>query len=124
MDVRRTFDILAHQLANSPKADAFAAKLDGQWVPTSTQQVQDQANLVSLGLVALGLQHGDKVAIISMNRPEWMLADFGIAQIGATSVPMYHSITVEDYNQSGMHMYDIRTVAATDAQLYLYAPPR
>ncbi|MBF9236409.1 long-chain fatty acid--CoA ligase [Hymenobacter sp. BT683] len=97
MDVRRTFDILPHQLANSPKSDAFAAKIDGQWVPTSTQQVLDQANLVSLGLVSLGLKHGDKVAIISMNRPEWMLADFGIAQIGAVSVPMYPSITVEDY---------------------------
>ena len=97
MDVRRTFDILAYQLGNSPKPDAFAAKIDGQWVPTSTQHVQDQANLVSLGLVSLGLKHGDKVAIISMNRPEWMLADFGIAQIGAVSVPMYPSITVEDY---------------------------
>lgn len=97
MDVRRTFDILPQQLATSPKKDVFAAKLNGQWVPKSTQQVQDEANLVSLGLVALGLQHGDKVAIISMNRPEWMLADFGIAQIGAVSVPMYPSITVEDY---------------------------
>jgi long-chain acyl-CoA synthetase len=97
MDVRRTFDILAHQLANSPKPDAFAAKIDGQWVPTSTQQVQDQANLISLGLTSLGLKHGDKVAIISMNRPEWMLTDFGISQIGAVSVPMYPSITVEDY---------------------------
>ncbi|SFQ39929.1 AMP-dependent synthetase/ligase [Hymenobacter arizonensis] len=97
MDVRRTFDILAHQLANSPKSDAFAAKIDGQWVPTSTQQVQDQANLVSLGLTSLGLKRGDKVAIISMNRPEWMLTDFGISQIGAVSVPMYPSITVEDY---------------------------
>ena len=97
MDVRRAFDILPHQLAKSPKSDALAAKIDGQWVPTSTQQLQDQANLVSLGLVSLGLKHGDKVAIISMNRPEWMLADFGISQIGAVSVPMYPSITVEDY---------------------------
>ncbi|MFC7666170.1 AMP-binding protein [Hymenobacter humi] len=97
MDVRRTFDILPHQLASFPKKDALAAKIDGQWVPTSTQQVQDEANLVSLGLVALGLKRGDKVAIISMNRPEWMLTDFGIAQIGAVSVPMYPSITVEDY---------------------------
>ena len=117
MDVRRTFDILAHQLANSPKADAFAAKLDGQWVPTSTQQAQDQANLVSLGLVALGLKHGDKVAIISMNRPEWMLADFGIAQIGATSVPMYPSITVEDYRYIFTDA-GVRAVFVADQKLY------
>jgi len=117
MDVRRTFDILTHQLANSPKADAFAAKIDGQWVPTSTQQVQDQANLVSLGLVSLGLRHGDKVAIISMNRPEWMLADFGIAQIGATSVPMYPSITVEDYRYIFTDA-GVRAVFVADQKLY------
>ncbi|MBF9221854.1 AMP-dependent synthetase/ligase [Hymenobacter ruricola] len=97
MDVRRAFDILPHQVANAPKSDALASKIDGQWVPLSSQQLLDQANLVSLGLVSLGLKRGDKVAIISMNRPEWMLADFGISQIGATSVPMYPSITVEDY---------------------------
>src|SRR6476469_8728211 len=97
MDVRRAFDILPHQIAKSPKPDALASKIDGNWVPISSQQIQDQANLVSLGLVSLGLKRGDKVAIISMNRPEWMLADFGISQIGATSVPMYPSITVEDY---------------------------
>ena len=97
MDVRRSFDILAHQIATAPQPDALAAKINGQWVPRSSQQVQDEANLISLGLMKSGLQRGDKVAIISLNRPEWMLADFGIGQIGATSVPMYPSITVEDY---------------------------
>jgi long-chain acyl-CoA synthetase len=97
MDIRRAFDILTYQLANSPKQDAFAAKINGQWVPKSSQQVQEEANYVSLGLLKLGLKPGDKVAIISMNRPEWMLTDFGISQIGAISVPMYPSITVEDY---------------------------
>jgi len=97
MDVRRSFDILASQLEKFPQADALAAKIDGRYVPLSSQQVQEQTNLVSLGLLKLGLKKDDKVAIISMNRPEWLLADFGIAQIGATSVPMYPSITVEDY---------------------------
>jgi len=97
MDVRRSFDILANQLEKFPKSDALAAKINGRYEPLSTQQVQDQANLVSLGLLKLGLKKDDKVAIISMNRPEWLLADFGIAQIGGTSVPMYPSITVEDY---------------------------
>ncbi|RZK38448.1 MAG: long-chain fatty acid--CoA ligase [Hymenobacter sp.] len=97
MDIRRSFDILANQIEKFPQADALAAKLNGHYVPLSSQQVQAQANLVSLGLLALGLKKDDKVAIISMNRPEWLLADFGIAQIGGTSVPMYPSITVEDY---------------------------
>ncbi|GAA3985471.1 long-chain fatty acid--CoA ligase [Hymenobacter antarcticus] len=117
MDVRRAFDILAHQLANFPKSDALASKIDGQWVPISTQQVQDQANLVSLGLASLGLKRGDKVAIISMNRPEWMLADFGISQIGATSVPMYPSITVEDY-QYIFADAGVRAIFVADQQLF------
>ena len=117
MDVRRAFDILPHQLANSPKKDALAAKIDGQWVPKSSQQLQDEANLVSLGLVALGLKHGDKVAIISMNGPEWMVADFGISQIGATSVPMYPSITVDDYKYIFTDA-GVRAVFVADKKLF------
>ena len=117
MDVRRTFDILAHQLANSPKADALAAKINGQWMPKSTQELQNEANIVSLGLVALGLKRDDKVALISMNRPEWMLADFGIAQIGAVSVPMYPSITVEDYKYIFTDA-GVRAVFVADQKLY------
>ncbi|GAB2949057.1 long-chain fatty acid--CoA ligase [Hymenobacter coalescens] len=94
---RRSFDILAHQLKNSPKPDALAAKRDGQWQKWTTQQLVDYSNLVSLGLRQLGIGKDDKVAIISMNRPEWMFADFGIAQIGAVTVPMYPTITTEDY---------------------------
>jgi long-chain acyl-CoA synthetase len=97
MDVRRSFDILANQLEKFPKSDSLAAKINGRYEPLSSQQVQDQTNQVSLGLLKLGLKKDDKVAIISMNRPEWLIADFGIAQIGGTSVPMYPSITVEDY---------------------------
>jgi long-chain acyl-CoA synthetase len=117
MDVRRAFDILTHQIAESPKSDALASKIDGKWVPISSQQVQDQANLVSLGLVSLGLKRGDKVAIISMNRPEWMLADFGISQIGATSVPMYPSITVEDYKYIFTDA-GVRAVFVADQKLF------
>ncbi|WP_319805457.1 AMP-dependent synthetase/ligase [Hymenobacter weizhouensis] len=97
MDIRRTFDILPHLEQKYNKPDCFAAKVNGQWTPLSTDEVVRQANQVSLGLRQLGIGRGDKVALISMNRPEWMISDFGIAQLGATSVPMYPSITVEDY---------------------------
>jgi long-chain acyl-CoA synthetase len=117
MDVRRSFDILANQLEKFPKPDALAGKINGQYVPLNSQQVQDQVNLVSLGLLRLGLKRSDKVAIISMNRPEWLLADFGIAQIGATSVPMYPSITVEDYKYIFTDA-DVKAVFVADAKLY------
>ena len=97
MDIRRTFDILPHLQQKYNKPDCFAAKIDGQYTPMSTDEVVAQVNQASLGLRSLGIGKDDKVAIISMNRPEWMIADFAIAQLGATSVPMYPSITVEDY---------------------------
>jgi long-chain acyl-CoA synthetase len=117
MDVRRSFDILTNQLEKFPKSDSLAAKINGHYEPLSTQQVQQQANQVSLGLLQLGLKKDDKVAIISMNRPEWLLADFGIAQIGATSVPMYPSITVEDYKYIFTDA-GVRAVFVADQHLY------
>ncbi|MCC3155668.1 long-chain fatty acid--CoA ligase [Hymenobacter sp. 15J16-1T3B] len=93
----RAFDILPYQLATAPKADCLAAKRNGEWQKWSTQQVLDSVNLVSLGLRQIGIGKDDKVAIISMNRPEWLYADFGISQLGAVTVPMYPTITTEDY---------------------------
>ncbi|WP_223653831.1 AMP-dependent synthetase/ligase [Hymenobacter psoromatis] len=117
MLARRSFDIIAAQLESFPKSDSLAAKINGHYEPLSTQQVQEQTNLVSLGLLKLGLKKGDKVAIISMNRPEWLLADFGIAQLGAVSVPMYPSITVEDYKYIFTDA-GVRAVFVSDQHLY------
>ena len=117
MLARRSFDIIAAQLEKFPKSDSLAAKINGRYEPLSTQQVQEQTNLVSLGLLKLGLKKDDKVAIISMNRPEWLLADFGIAQIGAVSVPMYPSITVEDYKYIFTDA-GVRAVFVSDQSLF------
>ena len=117
MEVRRSFDILPYQLENFPKPDCLAAKRDGSWQKLSTQEVIDQVNLVSLGLHQLGVGKDDKVAIISMNRPEWMLADYGIAQLGAVSVPMYPTITVADYR----HIFSdagVKAVLVSDEKLH------
>ncbi|SDY78244.1 AMP-dependent synthetase/ligase [Hymenobacter psychrophilus] len=97
MEIRRTFDILPHLQKQYNKADCLAAKIDGHYQPMSTDEVVRQVNEASLGLRALGIGKDDKVALISMNRPEWMIADFAIAQLGAVSVPMYPTITTEDY---------------------------
>ncbi len=95
--VTRAFDILAYQLATYPKPDCLAWKENGAWLKWSTQDVIDRVNAVSYGLLRLGVAAGDKVAIVSLSRPEWVLSDFGIQQTGATTVPMYPTITVEDY---------------------------
>lgn len=97
MNVTRVFDLLHYQLNNFPKEDALSNKVNGEWVKYSTQDWIEKSNLISLGLLKLNVGKNDKVAIVSFNRPEWNFVDYGIQQIGAVSVPMYPTITVEDY---------------------------
>ncbi len=116
MTPTRTFDLLTRLAGNMPEADLLVEKKAGRWQPLSTSRVQELSNHVTLGLRALGLGHGDKVAIISHNCPEWVVADLGIAQLGAVSVPMYPTITVEDYR----HIFQdagVRAVLVADADL-------
>ena len=97
MEISRVFDLLEYQSENYPKTDAVSAKINGKWVKYSTQAVIEQSNLVALGLLRLGIGKDDKVAIISESRPEWLFTDYGIQKTGAVSVPMYPTITAEDY---------------------------
>ena len=117
MNVTRTLDLLPYQQQHFPKADCLAAKVNGTWQKHSTQDVQDYANKVSLGLLKLGLGKDDKIAIISFNRPEWVFVDFGIQQIGATSVPLYPTITVEDYRYI-LNDAEVKAIFVADASLY------
>ncbi|MDX2189318.1 MAG: long-chain fatty acid--CoA ligase [Bacteroidota bacterium] len=97
MEIKRVFDLLEMQLQKYPKTDALANKVNGSWKTYSTTEYQTIANKISIALVKKGIQKDDKVAIISPNRPEWNFVDIGIQQIGAVSVPIYPTVTVEDY---------------------------
>ncbi|MBX9850761.1 MAG: long-chain fatty acid--CoA ligase [Cytophagaceae bacterium] len=97
MEVTRVFDLLPYQLEKFPQPDAIVNKVNGQWVKYSTQDLIKAANDISLGLIKLGIKKDDKIAIISSNRPEWNFVDYGVQQLGAVSVPMYPTITEEDY---------------------------
>lgn len=95
--ITRVFDFLAYQENVQPIPDAFAHKANGAWKTYSTQEVRRQANLVSLGLLKLGLQKGDVVAVISENRPEWNFVDLGVIQIGCVVVPLYPNASSNDF---------------------------
>ena len=97
MEPARLFDLLYQQLSLFPVPDSLAGKQNGQWVKYSTKEVVDIVNRLSIGLWKAGIAKGDKVAIISENRPEWNFVDFAVQQLGAVSVPMYPTITEEDY---------------------------
>ena len=95
--ITRVFDLLPNCVLPVNKNDSFANKVKGEWKKYSAVELIETVNKVSLGLMKLGVKKDDKIAIISPNRPEWNFIELGIQQLGAVSVPMYPTITVEDY---------------------------
>jgi len=73
-------------------------KLDGKYTSLSWQQVREQVDSIAKGLRNLGILNGDRVVILSENRPEWQIADLAIMSIGAISVPAYTTSTTSDYS--------------------------
>jgi long-chain acyl-CoA synthetase len=68
------------------------------WIKTSTQEYIDKANTISRALLSIGIQKNEKIAIISTNnRTEWHIMDIGILQTGAVTVPIYPTISEDDY---------------------------
>jgi long-chain acyl-CoA synthetase len=97
-NVKRLFDVPYYQLEKHPQNIMFSSKIDGKWQSLSTKDFLDKANSISRGLIALGIQPGDKVGLVSANRVEWNIMDIGIQQVGAIGVPIYPNISTKDYN--------------------------
>jgi long-chain acyl-CoA synthetase len=96
-DVKRLFDVPTYQLNKFPNASMFVTKMEGNWIPMSTDDFVTLANQISKGLVELGVSVGEKVAIVSPNRVEWNVMDIAIQQVGAIVVPVYPNISENDY---------------------------
>jgi long-chain acyl-CoA synthetase len=97
-NITRLFDFPYYQLEKHNLSDALVTKYNNEWVKTSTKEYLDKANALSRGLLRLGINKNDKIAIISStNRTEWHITDIGVLQTGAQTVPMYPTITSEDY---------------------------
>jgi len=97
MEVKRTFDILDQLVEKYPKDVALAVKRNGKWDKFSTAEYKRMTNLVSYGLLSMGLKKGDKIITVSNNRPEWNFLDMGMAQIGVVHVPLYPNIGPREY---------------------------
>ncbi len=96
--VTRLFDFPYYQLEKHALKEALVSKTNGEWIKTSTQEYIDKANTISRGLLRLGVKPNDKIAVISLtNRTEWNIMDIGILQLGAQNVPIYPTISEEDY---------------------------
>ena len=96
--ITRLFDFPHYQLEKFNLDQALVTKYNGKWVVTSSQEYVNKANAISRGLLRLGVKANDKIALISMtNRTEWNIMDIGILQLGAQNVPIYPTISEEDY---------------------------
>jgi long-chain acyl-CoA synthetase len=98
MNVTRLFDLLDNYIENYPNQDAaLVCKRDGIWKKFSIQEYIELTNNMSYGMLELGVKPGDKIGIVSSNRPEWNMLDFAAMQIGAVSIPIYPTISQDDY---------------------------
>ena len=77
------------------KPDALSFKIDGAWKRLSGTEIIERIKRIALGLSALGIKPGDRVAIISENRPEWSLVDIALLSLRAVNVPIYTTQAVE-----------------------------
>jgi long-chain acyl-CoA synthetase len=96
MENSRLFDLL-HNLKRMPlKDDMLAAKENGTWRKYSTTEYIDIVNYLSYAFLNLGIKPGDKIGLISNNRPEWNFVDYACLQTGAINTPLYPTISDHD----------------------------
>ena len=125
MNPTRLFDCIDWQLQHSPREDMFAAKEEGGiWKKYSTKEVRSLVDRLSTGLLHLGIgpndmtiEGRDKIAVLSNNRPEWMILDFAVQQTGAVLTPIYPTISVQEL-EFILNDASIKLVFVSDQALY------
>jgi len=118
MEIKKLFEFLDFQLKNKPQPVCLATKKKSGWEKHSTAEVKEIVDYVSLGLLELGLEPGDKVAIASTtNRAEWNFIDLACLQLGIVDVPVYPTISEKDYNYI-FNQAEVKYCFVSDKALY------
>ncbi|MDR1878166.1 MAG: AMP-binding protein, partial [Bacteroidales bacterium] len=97
MEITRTFDLLDWLIAEYPKDNILNGKRNGEWISFSVNDYYKFSVLLSYGFHQLGLRKGDKIATITNNRPEFNIMDMAMSMLGIIHVPIYPTLTSEDY---------------------------
>lgn len=116
-NITRTFDILGTKRASYGNRTVLAHKKNGSWVTYNMDQYIQHANYLSYGLMAMGLKRDDKVATVSPNRPEWNMVDMGVTQAGMVHVPIYPTISIEEYRHILNHA-EVKVIFVGDKNIY------
>ena len=94
----RIFDILDSQVIENPIEKALSYKYNGNtWTHFSTKDVKENVNLYATAFFSYNLQKGERIALISNNRPEWVFCDGGMMQAGLINVPIYPTSSKNDF---------------------------
>lgn len=117
VEVKRTFDILERCLSEFPREDALGGKENDKWYTYSTREYVEKSHQFAMGMLALGLSAGDKVATVTYNRPEWNFVDMGLVMAGLVHVPVYPTIGNDEYRYILNHA-EIKYLIAGDEKLY------
>ncbi|MEO6219331.1 MAG: long-chain fatty acid--CoA ligase [Ginsengibacter sp.] len=120
----RLFDCIELHLHSAPLRIMFGGKENGTWKQYTTQDVSDIVNKLSAGLLKMGISNGDnsaegrdKIAVISRNRPEWLLLDLAVQRIGAVLTPVYPTIS-ENELQFVLSDASVKIVFVSDQNLF------
>jgi len=89
---RTLVEVFERALRRHARPDALNAKRGGAWQPISSEEFLRRARHIALGLHALGVRRGDRVAILSESSPEWVLTDAGCLSAGVIDVPLYPTL--------------------------------
>lgn len=112
----RLFDFIYHQDNHLPLEDSLSSKENGEWKKISTQEYILLAKKLSIGLLNLGLDKGDRIGIISNNRYEWNIVDIAVQQAGFIGVPIYPTISAKEF-EFIFNDAEIKIVFVSDALL-------
>jgi len=122
---RRLFDCIEWHLERAPLEVTLAGKESGRWKTYSTREVATIVEDLAAGLLALGaspndmtVENRDKIAILSKNRPEWLMIDLAVQQTGAILTPVYPTISIGDL-EFVLQDAQVKFVFVNDEELYL-----
>ncbi len=102
MEVTRTFDILEKLVKEYPKEDILSRRVNGKWIKYSCESYSRHSHLLAYAFLSMGLNPGDKVITVSNNRPEWNFIDMGLNLARLVHVPVYTTLSNDDY----LHIFD------------------
>ena len=97
MAVTRVFDLLDQLVEKYPKDDILSRKSGGKWIKYSSQSYYEHSNLIAYTMLSMGFEKGDKAITIMPNRPEWNFIDMGLMLAGMVHVPVYTTLSSDDY---------------------------